>query len=632
MSTTVGELLVKIGLDSDALKRGMSQSYQDIKNFGKNTESNLSGVSSKISTGLKLVGAAAAAGFGAAVTGAVKGASSLESYRNTLNVVMGDQKKAAETMAWAVDFANKTPFETDSVVEATVRLSAYGLKAQEVLPSIGNMASVMNKDIMQAVEAVADAQTGELERLKEFGITKKMIVEQGNKVMRGVELVNKQGQIVDQQNFNKALFSLMNERFKGGMEIQATSFKGLWSTVAGTFSTTLATMAGISATGEVKIGGLFDSLKKKMQAVIDKLNEWQKNGTLDKWASATSDALSAFFNVASTVLGYLVDVGKFIYDNWSIISPILAGVLAGFLAFKTITTVIAVINGIKTAWAALNLVMLANPIVLVCVAIGLLIAAGVALYQNWDTVKKYLSAAWESIKSGAEKIWTNLKNFFKKWGDDLLLLVMGPAGWAVLLAKKLGISWEDIKKTADNIWVGIKNGISNAWRDINSGVATAVGNLYNTVKSKLESTWSYIKSLPSQAYGWGKDIIQRFIDGFKSLKIPTPHISKTGSYSVGVGDMSVSIPTFGVNWYDKGGIFKSPSIIGVGEKRPEFVGALDDLRDIFRSELSESGSGDLIVNMNGPVTVRDDNDILRIAKALYAMYKQEARSLGVSAV
>ena len=90
-----------------------------------------------------------------------------------------------------------------------------------------------------------------------------MIVQQGAEMMRGVELVNQKGQIVDQENFNKALFSLMEERFKGGMEIQATSFSGLWSTITGVFKTSLATMAGISATGEVVVGGFFDNLKKK---------------------------------------------------------------------------------------------------------------------------------------------------------------------------------------------------------------------------------------------------------------------------------------------------------------------------------------------------------------------------------
>ena len=44
------------------------------------------------------------------------------------------------------------------------------------------------------------------------------------------------------------------------------------------------------------------------------------------------------------------------------------------------------------------------------------------------------------------------------------------------------------------------------------------------------------------------------------------------------------MPHFSVSWYDKGGIFDRPTVIGVGEKRPEFVGALDDLRGIVRDE------------------------------------------------
>lgn len=127
-------------------------------------------VSQKVKSLTKTVAGVAATYVGARALGqvsqsALESASGLESYRSTLNVVMKDQKKAAETMAWAVDFANRTPFETDSVVEATVRLQSYGIEAQKVMTQIGDMAGVMNKDLMQAVEAVADAQTGEVERL-----------------------------------------------------------------------------------------------------------------------------------------------------------------------------------------------------------------------------------------------------------------------------------------------------------------------------------------------------------------------------------------------------------------------------------------------------------------------------------
>lgn len=213
---------------------------------------------------------------------ALESASSLEGYRSTLNVVMKDQKKAAQMMAWAVDFANKTPFETDSIVEATVRLQSYGIDAQKTMTQIGDMAGVMNKDIMQAVEAVADAQTGELERLKEFGITKAMIEAKGAELYKNQTIVNNKGQIVDQKKFNDALFALMEERFKGGMEIQAKSYKGIMSTITGVWKTGLANMAGISGTGEIIEGSAFDAAKEGLSWVATKMQNMANAGTFEQ--------------------------------------------------------------------------------------------------------------------------------------------------------------------------------------------------------------------------------------------------------------------------------------------------------------------------------------------------------------
>lgn len=213
---------------------------------------------------------------------ALESASSLEGYRSTLNVVMKDQKKAAQMMAWAVDFANKTPFETDSIVEATVRLQSYGIDAQKTMTRIGDMAGVMNTDIMQAVEAVADAQTGELERLKSYGITKAMIEAKGAELYKNQTIVNNKGQIVDQKKFNDALFALMEERFKGGMEIQAKSYKGIMSTITGVWKTGLANMAGISGTGEIIEGSAFDAAKDGLSWVATKMQNMADSGTFEQ--------------------------------------------------------------------------------------------------------------------------------------------------------------------------------------------------------------------------------------------------------------------------------------------------------------------------------------------------------------
>ena len=207
---------------------------------------------------------------------------SLESYRATLNTVLKDVERAGRIMAWSVEFANKTPFETDSVVEATVRLESYGLEAQKVLPRVGDMAAVMNKDIMQAVEAVADAQNGELERLKEFGITKKKIIEHGQKQLGYMNLVNKKGQITDQVKFNETLMSLMEESFSGGMENQAELHNGLMSTISGVWKSGLATMSGVTMTGEVIDGSLFHTLKVNAKSMANMLTGMVEDGTFER--------------------------------------------------------------------------------------------------------------------------------------------------------------------------------------------------------------------------------------------------------------------------------------------------------------------------------------------------------------
>lgn len=157
--------MVVVGANISDFQKKMNETVKTLNRVSRDAQKGFGPIMDKIGNGLKVVGTAAATGFGALSVASVKGAASLEQYRNTLNVVMKDQKLAGETMAWAVDFANRTPFDTSSIVDATVKLQSYGMTAKNVMPQIGDMAAVMGKDLDQAVEAIADAQTGELERL-----------------------------------------------------------------------------------------------------------------------------------------------------------------------------------------------------------------------------------------------------------------------------------------------------------------------------------------------------------------------------------------------------------------------------------------------------------------------------------
>ena len=76
------------------------------------------------------------------------------------------------------------------------------------------------------------------------------------------------------------------------------------------------------------------------------------------------------------------------------------------------------------------------------------------------------------------------------------------------------------------------------------------------------------------------------------------------------------MPKIGIDWYDKGGIFSAPTVIGVGEKRPEFVGALEDLRYLIGDEMDKRRTiGDININLEN-VHVHDDRDIENLAREL----------------
>jgi len=93
---------------------------------------------------------------------------------SSLITVTGSSTRAAQEFAWIKQFAATTPYQLNEVTGAFVKMKALGLDASaKALASYGNTASAMGKSLNQMIEAVADAATGEFERLKEFGIKAK---------------------------------------------------------------------------------------------------------------------------------------------------------------------------------------------------------------------------------------------------------------------------------------------------------------------------------------------------------------------------------------------------------------------------------------------------------------------------
>ena len=562
MRRYLGHLANWANTTSNNLKR-MQKCNSDAAKFSKKMDGLYEKTSKALKTGAKFVGGAALGGLAVGAKVGLTEAANMEQYRNTLEVVMKDTKKAGKTFQWAVKFANKTPFDTGEVVEATTKLTSYGLKAQSVLPKVGDMASAMGKPMDQAVEAIADAQTGELERLKEFGITKQQIIDHANKIMRGKEIVNQKGQITDQKNFNKALFSLMEERYSGSMVKQAKTLKGLMSTIGGVAKSGLAKIMGITDTGATAKGSMFDVIKKQAQSFATAMEKMQTNGTFDKLQQDLGKFATDVGAGISAAMPHIVNFVSYCLTHVPQIATGIKVLATGFAAFKiagAIGSGIQTFNLLKGAIAGVNgnyLILLGTKMkdkIETMILYGLYAKeAGakmlLAAKNGILTASNYVLAAGQGVATAATTAFGAAMSFV----TSPIFLVVAAIAAVVAVGYLLYSNWSTISSAVGGWWYGTiipafqagKANVLAVWNSIKRGCI----NMKNTVVNAINSIINKINSIKVPSW-------IPFIGG-KGLNIPTIGGKKGGKRK-----------------FAKGGLATQPSICG--EAGPEMVIPLND--------------------------------------------------------
>lgn len=487
----------------------------------------------------KLLGMIAA---GITIKASIDGASSMEQFRNTLETVLKDPDKARKKLAWANRFANKTPFESQEVVEGMTKLQSYGIEGDRILKTtnrtylemIGDMASGMGKSFDQAIEAVADARTGELERLKEFGITKSMIADFGKS--KGLEIFNNKGQIKDMELFNKTLFEMMDSRFGGAMEKQAKTFKGGLSTISGAFKSGLATLAGVNEFGDIIENSPFQVLKDKVIIPFSELLiKLQEDGTFTKWAENLASAFKNIIKIGGKVVDFII--------KWKEVTIPLVSAFTGMLIIHE------VVKGIGALKKAMSFTT--NPYML---AIGAAITVGVLLYRNWDLIKaKFLEfkdylyskiqdiknffielknkvvlaffSMIDCIKSFGEK----LKNFFIKIKDKLkafglalwelgkkIFMLFSPFGWIIRIGKLIMENWDLIKAKFSELGSYLYSKILDIVNFFVSLKDKTI-DIFLKLVEMLKGVWDTIKSTASAAFDFILDYVNQIWEKIKGF-------------------------------------------------------------------------------------------------------------------
>lgn len=184
--------------------------------------------------------------------------------------------------------------------------------------------------------------------------------------------------------------------------------------------------------------------------------------------------------------------------------------------------------------------------------------------DRWNESKDALSEAntWlgEKFQSGRDKVNSAFEKVGSWFGDrwnDIKGGVKEADTW-------FGEKFESAKEKAQNPFQSIGSWFSERWNDIQSALKEIPNWFKNLFNDAMENAKSIVKS--------GIDKLRSFFNFDWSLpRIKLPHFNISGSFSLN----PPRIPSFSVDWYARGGVFNSPSIIGVGEAGQEAVMPLE---------------------------------------------------------
>ena len=288
--------------------------------------------------------AAAAKGF---IETMIRVRGEYQKFEAVLTNTLGSNDLAKSALGMIQDYAARTPFQLNEITGAYIKLVNQGIiPTSSELTKLGDLAASTGKGFDQLAEAIIDAQTGEFERLKEFGI----------------------------------------RASKSGDQV-AFTFKGVERQVA---FTSEGIKAYLISLGDLEgVTGSTAAISKTLTGQISNLEDsW--NRMFNELGQKSEGVLSDSIGVVASLVDHYEDVGKVLAVLIATYGSYKAAIIATSVAEKLVTTAgnikawFELAKGIQTAkdaQIALNLAVSANPYALVISSVVAL-ATGIALFGD----------------------------------------------------------------------------------------------------------------------------------------------------------------------------------------------------------------------------------------------------------
>nr|DAJ37088.1 MAG TPA: minor tail protein [Caudoviricetes sp.] len=337
--------------------------------------------------------------------------------------------------------------------------------------------------------------------------------------------------------------------------------KEIISTVASVIGTLATVWQGIKFLSWAEqaggLAGAFELLSGKVSVIVSGIKDLGlalKALTFDKLVSfGETIYLNALY-----AKDFVVNSGKLIVELGKTALELGKSALAwgvhaaqmGLAAAAEIAQSVAAGVAAAATWA-LNgaIAVLTSPITLVIAAIAALIAIGVLLYQNWDTVVEFAKTAWQGLCDFISGICQAIGEFFSGLWTKLQEIFEPIGQW---FGEKFQQAWDAI--------VNIFSGIGEWFSGVFQGAWDAIVNIFTPIGSWFGQRWADVTSALANIGAWFTDMFQKAWTGLTNI------FSKLGSW-------------FGERWADVTNALSSVSN-WFGEM---FTNAYNAVKDAFSS-------------------------------------------------
>lgn len=241
---------------------------------------------------------------------------------------------------------------------------------------------------------------------------------------------------------------------------------------------------------------------------------------------------------------------------------------------------------------------------------------------TWDGIKSATSTAWDAVKTTLSQKWENIKNAYQQHGGGLKGIASATVTgikeyWTLgfdTLNNVLGGKLDVIKTTLSGAWSNIKSTAAGVWDNIKNSITTAITSAKDTVSSMIEKIKGFF------SFEWN----------LPKLKLPHINLSK-GQWPWGLFGNGVA-PSVSIEWYKKAYqnpmMFTSPTVLatpngykGFGDGHgAEIVLGLNKLRELVGS------AGDVTINVYTTPGQNAKEIAYEVQRVLVAQQQQRSRA------